>query len=106
MKVLHVMTHFPWPPNNGARADIWARLLAMKELGYSVHALITAQKTPPDARDMAEAKKLVDRIDFVDRRSAWKCLVSYEPTNISRNRPLAEFPLTEPYDLTIMEAED
>jgi glycosyltransferase involved in cell wall biosynthesis len=106
MKVLHVMTHFPWPPNNGARADIWARLLAMKELGYSVHVLVIGQKTPPSDREMAEVKKVVDRIDLIDRRSAWECLASFKPTNIARNSPLADFPLTQPYDVTIMEAED
>jgi len=106
MKVLHVMPDLPCPPDNGARADIWARLQAMKRLGYSVHALVMAQKTPPKERHVAEMRSLVSRLQFVERRPMRTCLATITPTYISRNRGLSELPLTEPYDLTLMEAED
>jgi glycosyltransferase involved in cell wall biosynthesis len=106
MKVLHVMSHFPCPPDNGARADIWARLQAMNRLGYSVHALVIAQKVPPNERHVAEMRGLVSSLRFVERRPLRKCLATITPTFISRNFSLSEVPLTGQYDLTLMETED
>lgn len=106
MKVLHVMPDLPCPPDNGARADIWARLQAMKRLGYSVHALVMAQKTSPKERHVTEMRALVSKLQFVERRPLRACLATITPTYISRNAGLSELPLTEQYDLTLMEAED
>jgi glycosyltransferase involved in cell wall biosynthesis len=106
MKILHVMPDLPCPPDNGARADIWARLQAMNRLGYSVHALVMTQKVPPKERHVAEMGGLVSRLQFVERRPMRSCLATITPTYISRNSGLSELPLTEQYDLTLMEAED
>jgi glycosyltransferase involved in cell wall biosynthesis len=106
MKVLHVMPDLPCPPDNGARADIWARLKAMKRLGYSVHALVMAQKVPPKERRVEEMRNLVSSLQFVEPRPLWTCLPSVIPTYIRRNSALSKLPLTEHYDLTLMEAED
>ena len=106
MKILHVMPDLPCPPDNGARADIWARLQAMKGLGYSVHALVMTQKIPPKERHVAEMRSLVSSLQFVERRPLRACLATLTPTYISRNSGLCELLLTEQYDLTLMEAED
>jgi hypothetical protein len=36
MKILIVAQEFPYPPSHGGRADVWRRLLAMRELGHSI----------------------------------------------------------------------
>ena len=100
------MPDLPSPPDNGARADIWARLQAMKRLGYSVHALVMAQNVPPRERHVAAMRALVSRLQFVERRSMRSCFATITPTYISRNSGLSKLLLTEQYDLTLMEAED
>jgi len=105
MKILHVMPHFPYPPDNGARADIWARLRAMNNLGYSVDALVVAQKATPKERHVTEMRSLVSTLQFVERRPLRNCLATITPTFISRNSKFSELPLTEQYDLTLMETE-
>src|SRR5258708_16782119 len=106
MKVLHVMPDFPCPPDNGARADIWARLQAMSRLGYEIHVLVMAQKIRPKERHVAELRSVVSNLQFVERHPLRKCLATVTPTYISRNVTLSQLPLTEQYDLTLMEAED
>ena len=106
MKILHVMPDLPCPPDNGARADVWARLVAMNRLGYRVHALVMAGKMAPEDRHVDEMRTLVSSLKFVERRPLRECLASITPTYISRNFGLKEVPLTESYDLTLMEAED
>jgi glycosyltransferase involved in cell wall biosynthesis len=106
MKILHVMPHFPYPPSDGARADIWARLRAMNSLGYRIHALVMEQKATPKDHYVNEMRSLVSSLQFVERRPLRNCLATFTPTYVSRNRRLAELPLTGHYDLTLMEAED
>lgn len=106
MKVLHVMPHFPCPPDNGARADIWARLGAMKRLGYSVDAIVIEHESNPPARYVDEMLTRVASLQFVERRPLLNSLATAKPTYIKRNSTLAELPLTEQYDLTLMEAEN
>src|SRR5690242_3218534 len=35
-KILIVASDFPYPPNHGARLDIWGRILALKQLGFAI----------------------------------------------------------------------
>jgi polysaccharide biosynthesis protein PslH len=106
MNVLHVMPDFPLPADNGARADVWSRIVAMKTLGYSVDVLVMAQKIGPSPDNVAEVRHVVDSLHFVERRPLRKCMATRLPTYISRNGTLSECPLTREYDVTIMEAED
>lgn len=106
MKVLHVMPDLPCPPDNGARADIWARLGAMQRLGYTVHALVVAPKSDPSDRHVEEMMTRVASLQFVKRRSILSSLATVIPTYIKRNFSLAESPLHDHYDLTLMEAEN
>lgn len=106
MNVLHVMPDFPFPANNGARADVWSRIVAMKALGYSIDALVMAQKLRPSQSDITQVRRAVDSLHFVERRPLRNCLATRLPTYISRNARLSEYPLAREYDVTIMEAED
>jgi glycosyltransferase involved in cell wall biosynthesis len=106
MNVLHVMPDFPFPTDNGARADVWSRMVAMKALGYSIDALVMAQKVRPSPSDITQVRGVVDSLHFVERRPLRNCLATRLPTYISRNATLSEHPLAREYDVTIMEAED
>ena len=106
MKILHVMSEFPCPADNGFRADIWDRLKAMSRLGCSVDVLVMRQKTSPEERHVAEVREVAGGLDFVERRSLRKSVATIAPTFASRNDTLAEFPLTGQYDVTIAEGED
>jgi polysaccharide biosynthesis protein PslH len=106
MNVLHVMPDFPFPADNGARADVWSRIVAMKSLGHSIDVLVMAQKARPSPTHLMEVRRLVDNLHFVERRPLRYCLATRLPTYISRNATLSEHPLTREYDVTIMEAED
>lgn len=101
-----MMPDLPYPPDNGARADIWDRLRAMNRLGYIVHALVMAQKVPPKERYINEMRSLVSSLQFVERRPLGMSLATITPTYIQRNSPLAEVPLRDQYDLTLMEEEN
>src|SRR3954452_22422090 len=106
MNVLHVLPDFPFPADNGARADVWSRIVAMKTLGYTIDVLVMAQKLRPASSHVAEVCRLVDSLQFIERRPLRKCIATRLPTFISRNSALSEHPLVRPYDVTIMEAED
>ncbi len=76
MNVLHVMSEFPCPPDNGVRADIWVRLRAMARLGYSIDTVVMRQKLLPDAHHVAELRSLVRELRFVERQPLRECLAS------------------------------
>src|SRR5947209_14748874 len=106
MNVLHVLPDFPFPADNGARADVWSRIVAMKSLGYSIDVLVMAQKLRPAPSHVTEVRRVVDNLHFVERRPLRKCLATRRPTYISRNATLSEYPLTRAYDVVILEAEN
>lgn len=106
MNVLHVMSEFPCPPDNGVRADIWVRLRAMARLGYSIDTVVMRQKLLPDAHHVAELRSLVKELQFVERQPLRKCLASVDPTAVARNKALAELPLHRQYDVTLAEGDD
>jgi polysaccharide biosynthesis protein PslH len=105
MKILHVIPDFPFPPDNGARADVWSRIVAMKSLGYSVDVLVIAQKRTPSPEEISEVRHLVDSLHFIEPKPRYKCIVRRIPTYIARNASLTQHRLTKEYDLTLMEAE-
>jgi len=105
MKILHVMSEFPYPPDNGSRADIWGRLQTMSHLGHSIDALVMSTKRVPRERDTAEVRRFVNSLQFVDRRPMRQCLATLAPTSVACNKPLAEVPLREQYDITIAEGD-
>jgi glycosyltransferase involved in cell wall biosynthesis len=105
INILQVMPEFPCPPDNGIRADIWDRLRAMRRLGYRVHALVVKQKTSPDKSYVQQMRDLVENLDFIERRALRQSLITIAPTFASCNCLLAEFPLTQKYDVVLVEGE-
>ncbi|UWZ83719.1 glycosyltransferase family 4 protein [Occallatibacter riparius] len=105
MKILHVIPDFPFPPDNGARADVWSRLVAMKSLGYSVDVLVMAQKRTPSPEQISAVRDVVDSLHFIEPKPRYKCIVTRLPTYIARSASLIEHRLTSEYDVTLMEAE-
>ena len=99
------MPEFPYPPDNGCRADIWGRLQAMSHLGHGIDALVMSTKRVPGERDAAEVRRFLNSLRFVDRRPMRQCLATLAPTSVACNKPLAEVPLRGQYDITIAEGD-
>ena len=106
MNILHVMSEFPCPPDNGIRADIWGRVRAMSGLGHRIDVLVMKQKQTPDVKHLAELQGLVNSVRFVERRPLPQCLATVTPTAVARNGWLANIPVRETYDVAVAEGDD
>jgi len=107
MRILHVMKIFPNPPLDGFRCDIWDRIRSMRNLGYSVHVLITIREGEGHQNDsgLRELRSMVDRVDLVERAPRFRSLLGLRPSLVARNDTLAAFQLNGEYDMTIAESE-
>jgi glycosyltransferase involved in cell wall biosynthesis len=106
MKILHVMSEFPYPPTHGMRADILDRIRALVRLGCNIDVVAMRQKQIPEEQHVAAVRQLVNSLQFVERRPLRKCLATVIPTAVARNKALEEVPLCKPYDLVLAEDED
>jgi hypothetical protein len=69
MKIIIVALEFPYPPNHGAKVDIWNRVLAFKNAGHSV-SLITWQGIKkgivPNNEEFNIVQQTVDELTVLD----------------------------------------
>jgi hypothetical protein len=69
MKIIIVALEFPFPPNHGAKVDIWNRILAFKNAGHSVF-LITWQGIKkgvvPSDNELRTVEQTVDKLTVLD----------------------------------------
>ena len=105
MRVLHVMKDCPYPPTNGIRSDIWHRLVAMCKLGCRVHVVITTRGSVPGERELAEIRRIADKVDLVPREITAGALFTRQPILVATNRSLKSLPLEEEYDLALADSE-
>lgn len=104
MKVLHVMNDFPYPPNHGGIVDIFGRLRCLVELGMDVHAVVTLKTRPAEAA-ISNVRKMVSRLDLVDRHPNWKGILSRYPVQVASRNGLARLQLKNQYDLALGESD-
>lgn len=104
MKVLHVMNDFPYPPNHGGRVDMWGRLQSLVKLGFDVHAVVTLKMRPTE-EEIGYVRKLVGRLDLIDRSPNWKGILGALPVQVASRQGLARIKLTDHYRLTLAESE-
>ena len=104
LKALHVMNDFPYPPNHGGRVDIWGRLQCLLELGFDVHAVVTLKMRPSDI-EISHVRKMVSRLDLIDRSPNWKGIISSFPVQVASRSGLANIRLTDHYRLVLAESE-
>lgn len=69
MKIIIVALEFPYPPNHGAKVDIWNRIWAFKNAGHSV-LLITWQGIKkgniPTIEERRYVEQIVDKLIILD----------------------------------------
>lgn len=106
MRVLHVISECPYPPNNGGRADVWARIEAMAELGYAIDLVIMTPDGSVSEEAATHILRYVKSLRIVRQYSTRSRVATMAPTRVSRNARLKRLPLDQTYDLTLMEAED
>lgn len=105
MRILHLMKGCPFPPRGGVESDVWHRILAMRNLGYYVHVVMTTGKTPPNAANLDEVRKVADRVDLVPRSRSLSSIFTADPTLVATNRTLMSLPLEGEYDLALADSE-
>lgn len=105
MRVLHVVKDCPYPPTNGIRSDIWHRLVAMCRLGCRVHVVITTRGSVPGERELAEVRKIADKVDLVPREITAGAIFTRQPILVATNRSLKSLLLEEEYDLALADSE-
>jgi glycosyltransferase involved in cell wall biosynthesis len=105
MKILHVMTEFPYPPDAGIRGDIWSRVRTLHRLGHSIDAIVMQQKLIPETQHVAKMRQIVNSLSFVERQPLRTSLATTIPTMVALNKTLASLQLRERYDITLVESE-
>lgn len=103
-KVLVVTGEFPYPPDHGARVDIWRRAQVLAGLGFSVDLLATVFRQPQPA-EVATVRSLVDDVILVPRRHNLRGVFSRAPGQVRTRAGLRQARLNASYDLVVLETE-
>ncbi len=83
---------------------MWGRLLSLAELGFDVHAVVTL-KMRPSGIEISHVRKMVSRLDLIDRSPNWKGIISSFPVQVASRSGLAHLKLLEHYSLALAESE-
>ena len=103
-KALVVTGEFPYPPDHGARVDIWRRVQVLVGLGFAVELLATAFR-PPEPAELAAVRGVVDDVILVARRHNLTGVFSRVPVQVSTRGGLRQVRLNASYDLVVLETE-
>ncbi|WP_254412301.1 glycosyltransferase [Dyadobacter diqingensis] len=75
MKLLFIAHEFPYPPNHGAKMDIWNRLLALKEQGVEVFLLTwygIKKGDKPQSLEIEVVESNVSNLFLIPMERGWK----------------------------------
>ena len=103
-RILIVAGFFPYPCYFGGAFDVYGRIVALKQLGYTIDLVSTCKVHPPD-KDIAEVQSLVDNIYIVERKNRFIDLFHPEPLQAVSRKKLKNVTLHNAYDLVVLEAE-
>ena len=103
-KALVVTGEFPYPPDHGARVDIWRRVQVLAGLGFSVEVLATVFR-PPEPGELAAVRSVVDDVILVSRRHNLTGVFSRAPGQVSTRGQLRQARMNASYDLVVLETE-
>jgi glycosyltransferase involved in cell wall biosynthesis len=101
-KALIVAPDFPYPPNHGARVDIWWRIKILARLGFQVD-LIATIKEEPHSRDIEKVHKYVRTIKCYKRRRRISGILSLTPWQIESRGILESIKFSDTYDIVFLE---
>ena len=103
-RILVVAMDFPFPPDHGAAVDMWARILILTEMGYSVDLLATVREMPDEDR-MQAMRERVGNLWVVRRRCGLRSALSFLPFQVRSRIDLQDVMLGQRYDAVILEAD-
>lgn len=103
-RILVVVGFFPYPCYFGGAFDVYGRIVALQQLGYSVD-LVCACKTQPSAADIEKVRSVADTVYITGRKNRIIDLVYPEPLQVASRRKLKKVVLDKAYDLVILESE-
>lgn len=104
-KVLIVCGDFPYPPNHGARVDIWNRIIAFHSFNYEIDLIITVKTNIIDKRYLTIVKEYVDNIKIVYRKNRIIDLFSNIPLQVKSRKQLENYKFIRKYDYVILEGD-
>lgn len=102
--VLIVANDFPFPPNHGASADMWERLLVFKGLGIQVDLLASVREMP-DEDALRTVRDQVRNMWIVPRRRGLGSFLSLTPFQVRSRADLKNANTRSDYDAVVLEAE-
>jgi glycosyltransferase involved in cell wall biosynthesis len=95
---------FPYPPDHGAAVDIWARILILAEMGYTVDLLASVREMPDEDR-MQAVRERVGNLWVVRRRCGLRSALSFIPFQVRSRIDLQDVMLGQRYDAVLLEAD-
>lgn len=102
--ILVVAMDFPYPPGHGSAVDMWARVLVLKEMGYRVDLLATANEMPSE--DLLRfVRGQVGNLWILPRRRGLRSTLSFLPFQVRSRIDLQNIQLNQHYDAVILESE-
>lgn len=105
MDILIVAPDFPFPPNHGGRADVWKRLLLLRDQGHVIDLLCTAEQGRVPSADLSSVGEVVRSMFFSPRDYGWRCLLSLKPFQVASRAGLRDFEPSAHYDAVLLETE-
>ena len=77
----------------------------MCRLGCQVHVVITTRGSVPGESELAEIRRIADKVDLVPREITAGALFTLQPILVATNRTLKSLVLEEEYDLALADSE-
>lgn len=93
-RILVVANDFPYPPTHGAAIDMWARILILTKMGYSVDLLASVREMPDEDR-MQAVREHVGNLWVVPRRCGLRSILSLVPFQVRSRIDLQNVALGE-----------
>jgi glycosyltransferase involved in cell wall biosynthesis len=102
-RLLMVVPDFPYPANHGGRVDIWGRLKALAQLGYTIDLAIAARgmATPNEVNEMGH---FVDDITIIQRDYSPQCFFRIKPFQVTSRSGLRTHCFEKEYDIALLES--
>lgn len=95
--LLYINTDFVYPPNHGGRVDMWNRIRALVEIGYSVDLVCTV-KERPEEKYIRHVEQVVHKLYLCDRKNRLIDMLDPSPLQLVSRKKLADIRFEKKYD--------
>lgn len=102
--MLVVCPDMPYPPVHGGRLDMYGRIRALKQLGFTVDVVATVKGDVPTWH-LGELRAYVDQLLVCRRQNRFVDLLAPTPLQLESRRCLKNVCLKHEYDVVILESE-